>query len=66
MAAKIIDGKSLAAQLRHSLKSAIAAVNGTYDNLSKVAKQFADMTQSNIEAVAKQAVNGAKKAKKAA
>ena len=48
-----------------TLKSAIAAVNGTYDNLSKVAKQFADVTQSNIDAVAKQAVIGAKKAKKA-
>jgi phasin family protein len=49
-----------------TLKSAIAAVNGTYDNLSKVAKQFTEVNQSNIEAVAKQAVNGAKKAKKAA
>ena len=48
-----------------ALKSGIAAVNSTYDNLSKVAKQFADVTQSNFEAVAKQAVNGAKKAKKA-
>lgn len=48
-----------------ALKSGIAAVNSAYDNLSKVAKQFADATQSNIEAVAKQAVNGAKKAKKA-
>ncbi|MNC91995.1 hypothetical protein D3C83_83480 [compost metagenome] len=49
-----------------ALKSGIAAVNSAYDNLSKVAKQFADATQSNIEAVAKQAVTGAKKAKKAA
>ena len=49
-----------------AFKSAIAAVNSGYDNISKVAKQFADATQSNIEAVAKQAVNGAKKAKKAA
>jgi len=49
-----------------ALKSGIAAANSAYDNLSKVAKQFADATQSNIEAVAKQAVNGAKKAKKAA
>ncbi len=49
-----------------ALKSGIAAVNSGYDNLSKVAKQFADATQSNIEAVAKQAANGAKKAKKAA
>jgi len=48
-----------------AFKSGIAAVNSAYDNMSKVAKQFADATQSNIEAVAKQAVNGAKKAKKA-
>ena len=49
-----------------ALKSGIAAVNSGYDNLSKVAKQFAEATQSNIEAVAKQAAIGAKKAKKAA
>lgn len=48
-----------------ALKSGIAAVNSAYDNLSKVAKQFTEVTQSNFEAVAKQAVNGAKKAKKA-
>ena len=45
-----------------ALKSSIAAVNSTYDNLSKVAKQFTEATQSNLEAVAKQAVNGSKKA----
>ena len=49
-----------------ALKSGIAAVNSAYDNVSKVAKQFAEATQSNIEAVAKQASNGSKKAKKAA
>ena len=49
-----------------ALKSGIAAVNSGYDNLSKVAKQFAEATQSNIEAVAKQAAIGAKKVKKAA
>jgi len=48
-----------------ALKSGIAAVNSAYDNLSKVAKQFAEVTQSNFEAVAKQAVNAPKKAKKA-
>lgn len=48
-----------------ALKSGIAAVNSVYDNMSKVAKQFTEVTQSNFEAVAKQAVNGAKKAKKA-
>lgn len=49
-----------------ALKSGIAAVNSAYDNVSKVAKQFTEATQSNIEAVVKQAANGAKKAKKAA
>jgi phasin family protein len=49
-----------------ALKSAIAAVNGTYENLSKISRQFADVTQTNIEAVTKQAVSGAKKARKAA
>ena len=39
-----------------AFKSGIAAVNSAYDNLSKVAKQFTEATQSNIEAVAKQAV----------
>ena len=47
-----------------AIKSGIAAVNSAYDNMSKVAKQFTDATQSNFEAVAKQAVTGAKKAKK--
>lgn len=46
-----------------AVKSAIAAVNSAYDNLSKVAKQVTEATQSNFEAVAKQAA-GAKKAKK--
>ena len=49
-----------------AFKSGIAAVNSAYDNLSKVAKQFTEVTQSNIEAVAKQAAEGVKKAKKAA
>lgn len=48
-----------------TLKSAIAAVNSAYENLNKVAKQFTEVTQSNMEAVAKQAVSGVKKAKKA-
>ena len=47
-----------------ALKSSIAAVNSAYDNMSKVAKQFADVTQTNFEAVAKQAANGTKKATK--
>lgn len=49
-----------------ALKSAITAVNAAYENLSKVAKQLAETTQANLEAVAKQAVDSAKKAKKAA
>ena len=49
-----------------ALKSGIAAVNSAYDNVSKVAKQFTEATQSNIDAVVKQASEGVKKAKKAA
>ena len=45
-----------------ALKSGIAAVNSTYDNLSKVAKQFTEATQSNLEAATKHATDGAKKA----
>jgi phasin family protein len=48
-----------------AMKSSIAAVNGAYENLSKVAKQMTEVTQSNIEAAAKQTINGAKKAKRA-
>lgn len=47
-----------------AIKSGIAAVNSAYDNLSKVAKQFTEATQSNLEAVAKQAMPAAKKGKK--
>lgn len=47
-----------------AVKSAIAAANSAYDNLSKVAKQMTEATQSNLETVAKQAANGAKRAKK--
>lgn len=49
-----------------ALQSGIAAVNSAYDNMSKVSKQFAEAAQTNFEAVAKQAVSGAKKVKKAA
>ncbi|MGH8648281.1 MAG: phasin family protein [Burkholderiales bacterium] len=49
-----------------ALKSGIAAVNSAYENVSKVAKQFTEATQSNFEAVAKQAAEGVKKSKKAA
>lgn len=47
-----------------AVKSAIAAANSAYDNLSKVAKQMTEATQSNLEAVARQATDGGKKAKK--
>ena len=49
-----------------ALKSGIAAVNSAYDNVSKVAKQFTEATQSNFDSVVKQTTDGAKKAKKAA
>jgi phasin family protein len=49
-----------------ALKSGISAANSAYENMSKIARQFTEVTQSNLEAVAKQSVNGAKKAKKAA
>ncbi|HJQ64263.1 MAG TPA: phasin family protein [Burkholderiales bacterium] len=47
-----------------AVKSAIAAANSTYDNLSKVAKQMTEATQANLETVAKHTTNGSKKAKK--
>ncbi|MFN9490863.1 MAG: phasin family protein [Betaproteobacteria bacterium] len=49
-----------------ALKSAIGAVNSAYDNLTKVAKQFAQATQSNLEAAATQATASVKKATKKA
>ena len=49
-----------------ALKSGIAAINSAYDNVSKVAKQFTEATQSNFEAVVKQSEEGVRKAKKAA
>lgn len=49
-----------------AVKSGIAAVNSAYDNLSKVAKQLAQATQSNLEATAAQATASVKKTKKAA
>jgi phasin family protein len=47
-----------------AIKSGIAAVNSTYDNLSKVARQFTEATQSNMDVVAKQATAATRKAKK--
>jgi hypothetical protein len=49
-----------------AVKSGIAAVNAAYDNLSKVAKQFAQATQTNLEAAAAQATSTVKKASKKA
>jgi phasin family protein len=44
-----------------AVKSAISAVNSAYDNLSKSAKQIAEMTQANVEAATSQAVHASKK-----
>lgn len=44
-----------------AVKSAISAVNSAYDNLSKSAKQFAELTQTNVEAATSQAVHATKK-----
>ena len=49
-----------------ALKSGISAANATYENLSKVARQFTEVTQENIEAVARKSVNSAKRAAKKA
>ena len=49
-----------------AIKSAIAAVNSSYDNLTKVAKQFAQASQKNLEAAATQATSSVKKASKKA
>lgn len=49
-----------------AVKSTLAAVNSGIDNFTKVAKQFGEATQSNIEAVANQSIEAARKTKKAA
>jgi phasin family protein len=49
-----------------AMKSTLAAVNSGIDNFTKVAKQFGDATQNNMEVVANQTIEAAKKAKKAA
>ena len=49
-----------------AVKSTLAAVNSGFDNFTKVAKQFGEATQSNIEVVANQTIEAAKKTKKAA
>ena len=47
-----------------AIKSAIAAVNSSYDNLTKVAKQFAQASQANIEAATTKATASVKKSSK--
>jgi phasin family protein len=49
-----------------AMKSTLAAVNSGFDNLTKAAKQLGEVTQSNLEVVANQTIEAAKKAKKAA
>jgi len=44
-----------------AVKSTISAVNSAYDNLSKSAKQFAEMTAANVEAATTPASHVAKK-----
>ena len=49
-----------------AMKSTLAAVNSGIDNITKVAKQFGESTQNNMEVVANQTIEAAKRAKKAA
>ena len=49
-----------------AVKSTLAAVNSGFDNLTKVAKQFGEVTQNNVEVVANETIEAAKKAKRAA
>ena len=47
-----------------AIKSAISAVNSSYDNLTKVAEQFAQASQANIEAATTKATASVKKSSK--
>ena len=47
-----------------ALKSAIVTSNAAYENLSKAAKQMNETAKTNLEAAAKRAAPGVKKAKK--
>ncbi len=47
-----------------ALKSAIVTSNAAYENLSKAAKQLNETAKTNLEAAAKRAATGVKKAKK--
>lgn len=49
-----------------AMKSTLAAVNSGFDNFSRAAKQFGDATQDNMDVVANQTIEAAKKAKKSA
>jgi phasin family protein len=49
-----------------AIKSGITAANATYENMSKIARQLTEVTQSNFEAAAKQGFNSVKKAAKKA
>jgi uncharacterized phage protein gp47/JayE len=44
-----------------ALKSAISGMNATYENMTKSAKQFVDMTHANVEAATSQAISVGKK-----
>lgn len=44
-----------------AVKTAISTVNSAYDNLSKSAKQFADMTHANVEAATSQVAQASRK-----
>lgn len=44
-----------------AVKSAVAAASSAYDNMSKAAKQVADLTEANVTALTAKAVAGTKK-----
>ena len=44
-----------------ALKSAISGINATYENMTKSAKQFVDLTHANVEAATTQAISAGKK-----
>ena len=44
-----------------ALKSAISGINAAYENMTKSAKQFVDLTHANVEAATTQAISAGKK-----
>lgn len=50
----------------NALKTGITAVNAAYENLAKLAKQFTETAQANIDTASRQAANEAKKTSKKA